>query len=120
MAEEGTEVSGLPPRKRFKVMEEQRRRQEEEDASQARGVHSSCKDVTNIAMSLYANGSQEHLKSEKHRSNGEQQENRLPVTLQPLPPRPVAVKRKGFAPALPLSAPPTVRLKLQGDKLYSR
>ncbi|KAG0611167.1 hypothetical protein M758_7G120600 [Ceratodon purpureus] len=122
MKREGTELFGLPPRKRFKVMEQQRKKEIQEETPVV--VDSHCNDITNV-MPLHRVSpkkltSQGFLVLEKQKYKLQQQklqENLVPA-MPPLPPRPVAVKRKE-APALLLPAPPTSRLKFQGEKVHS-
>jgi len=117
MKTEGCELFGLPPRKRFKVMEQQRRRDKEQGSPL---IHPLCNDVTN-AMAL-RQGSPKNVTSpgflvlEKHQQR-EFSENPNPE-IPLLPPRPVAVKRKE-TPVLPLSALPTMTLKFQGERVHS-
>ena len=119
---EGTELLGLPPRKRFKVMEQQRRKEIQEEAPGV--VDSHCDDITNVLplhrVSPKKLTSQGFLVLEKQKYRLKQQ--KLPENLVPalpsLPPRPVALKRKE-APTLPLPVPPNMRLKFEWEKVHS-
>lgn len=116
---ERTELFELPPRKRFKVMEQQRRKEVQEEVPTVLDPH--CNDITNVMplhrLSPTKLTSQGFLVVEKQKYRLQQQklqENLIPA----MPSRPMAVKRKE-APALPLPTPPPTKLKFQEETAHS-
>lgn len=120
---EGGNLLGLPPRKRFKVLEQQRKELEVE----SQGFDSSCNDITNVVQQRISPKkltSQGNLVLEKQKYKSQQQklQESFVQTLLPLPPRPVAVKRKDppsvLVPIAGGHAPPNLKLKSPSSSAF--
>lgn len=116
LKKEKCELFDLPPRKRFKLLEEQRREKEMELQTR----DSCCNDITNYpshGVSPKKLALQELLMLDKENHNYKQRRVKRPLVqaMPPVPPRPVAVKRKDppslLMPITARSASPMMKLK---------